>query len=414
MLRINRFLQLQLICRQADKEAPSDGEDPIFILYHGNAPEVMLDIVKFTTDPEFAIGGQSPRVFIYLAIENLTCFLYKGMPTLMYLPEKMFRDLNPELKDLLMVLHDNDRWLEGMAAVRMLGAASFHPYSCRWFSNNVDIFQVVCRYTYRGREAFEERIKAGEITAKRRDDDTNTLLSLYRSWDDTVALARLVGTLTCSFAVCAFYNVTKWSMTDYTVYLNNCVAVRKANVLSHFPYITKQLMTWPKPAQFLNYFLFGVRRCLDMEGATDDLFIKNLSHNRKQGLPQGIESLKHWSNPTIRPTILGWIICHALSLNDVLGACACIQILIHALTTFREPAVSTVIETIGSELMDLAHLVKYTTALKDEVTVDEIPVQTPILEALLRHGRVPYLAHSVEDTIEGHWVSCRGCELQLD
>ncbi len=403
ILRINRFMQLQLIRKATVKDPVSSDDDPIFILYHSTAPEIMLDVVKFTSDPEFALGGQIPNFLNYLAIENLTSFLYKGMPTQPYLSEKLFRDLNPELKELLVVLSDDQKWFEAMAIVRMMGIASFSPCCYHWLQKNGDIFEVICRYMYRAPEIIEEKIKAGEVVAKRKDDISMHLL-LYRNWDDPVAVARLVGTLTCSHAVFAFYNTMKWSMTDYDVYARHSIVFRRAEVFTHFFRITKQLMIWPNAGQFLNYFVFGIRRCLDMDGAVNDLFIKGLSNSRKHNTPRGIESLKYWSHATIRPTTLGWIVCHALSLNEVFGACACIQILTHVLVNFRNPVVSTVIESIGAELMDLAHLVKFTSALKDEVAVQEIPVQTPILEALLRYAGVSHTVHGQGDTFEGQYI----------
>lgn len=407
LLRVNRFLQLQLVGRRTELNALKiDDDDPIFILYHGDAPESMLDVFKLIADPEFALGGECPTFLVYLAIENLTCFMYRKMPTLEYLPLKLFRDLQPELRELLLILKEKSMWFEGLAVIRMLGIAAFQPYTSHWLTlnENADIFEIVCRHMYRGREIVDEI-----ITILKMFDNMTTLLLLHRNWDDSVAIARLVGTQTCTYAVFAFYNVMKWSVTDFDVYLGNAERIRRAEVFPHFFHITKQLMIWPTPGQFLNYFLFGVRRCLDMDGVVSELFLNNAGYGRKQKTPRGIESLKYWNHSKIRPTALGWLICHALSLNEVYGTCASIQILTHVLVNFRDPVVSFVIETIGPELLDLAHLIKYTTELKDEVTVQEIPVQTPILEALLRHGGMSHIPLDKSNTFEGTLIVQLNC-----
>ena len=124
LMRIHRFLQVHLLSYDREKGRGNHDDDPVFVMYHAEVPELMLEVVKFSFDPEFALGGQNPSFLCYLAIEILTDFVYKDMPSFTYLSDKLFRDLSPELTDLLVILRDESRWIESLAIIRSVPTAA--------------------------------------------------------------------------------------------------------------------------------------------------------------------------------------------------------------------------------------------------------------------------------------------------
>ena len=387
--QINRFIQLHFLGYTKRNNRTDAGP---LILYHAEVPEMMLEVIKCSFDPEFSLTDQNRSTLPFLAIECLITFMYKESPMFTLLPEKLFRDLSMGVLDLVDIVRGKMTWVESFASVRLFGIASFNSNCCHWLNTHSSALELLCEHMYRAPEIVEEKIKSGEV--RRHTEHISSLIMMFRTSNDLVQSARLMGTLTANIAVFVFHNVLKWSMSNYEVYLANTHAIKKANVLGCFMRITKQLMIWIEPGQFLNYFLAGIRNCMDMMDGPQVLFLKHLTHFREHKIPKGVESLKYWSHASIVPSTLGWFACHALCLNNALGTGWCISTLTYVLTHARESVSAGIIDTIGAELMDLAHLV--------EVEVpSKIPVQSIILQALLRHGGFSHKIYDLNDSFKG-------------
>lgn len=341
-----------------------------------------------------------------MAIEILTCLLHQASDTFLLLPARLFDDAASRLDSLYDVLTGKLTWLDRLGVLHFYGVASFSPPGVYWLFSNIDTYQEVCTYMYRAADIAEDHIRRGEVDW--RHEELSCQIRAFRSDSDLELSARILGLLSTGQAVFVFLNVLRYSRSHYTAFRKVATAVRKARVLDHFATIVKKLMSWTDPTHFLNQFLNGIWLCMDMHRGPEDLFVDNIATCKERKTPVGIESLKYWRSDNKHPTHLGWFLAHSLCLDDLYGSGWCIHILCSLLKNASDNVVTTLVESCGDELMDLAHLV--------EISYPEAKtkVQAVILEALLRHGGITHRevacdvfegeltgAHTEEDIVQG-------------
>ena len=391
---LNRYLHVHLLSYSRHGD---NSDDTPTAFYHAEVPEVMLEIVRLSFDPDYFVSSSKRHCLAYLAIEILACFLHKSSQTFCLLPEKLFGDPRIGMDSLVDVLLGKLSWVDTLAVVRFFGTASFSPAAVKWLLEHPDTLQLLCKYMYRSMEVVEEKISRGEIN--KRDEDLVILIKSFRAGEDLNVCCRLMGLLTVNYATFILQNVLRHSQLNYEHFIMISTAIRRANLLGHASYIIKQLMIWIEPGQFINYFLCGVRHCMDMQGGPEALFIEDLTYCRENKIPPGIEGLQFWSHASLWPSRLSWFMCHALCLSDSQGSGWCTFILCYVIDHAEEELCAKILDVIGPELMDLAHLVKIESP-------SAINVQPTILEALLRHIGVPHQVYGVKDSVEGKLQNC--------
>ena len=386
---LNRFLQVHLLSYSRNRDTRDDTPT---IFYHAEVPEVMLDIVRLAFNPGYFIGSSKRHCLAYLAIEILCSFVHKISQTFSLVPEKLFADPRMGVESLVDVLFGKLSWVNTLAVVRFFGTASFNPATVKWLLSHPDTLELLCKHTYLSMELVEEKISRGEI--RKCSKDLEDLLQTFRYNDDLELTCRLMGLLTVNHAVFVFQNVIRQCQTSYENFIKISTAVKRADVLGHVSYIIKQLMTWVEPGQFLSYLLGSIEHCLDMQGGPEALFIDNLTYCEENSIPAGIEGLKFWNHSSLWPSRLSWFICHALCLSNSHGSGRCISILLYVLDHVQDELCGKVLNAIGPELMDLAHLIEAEASVR-------IHVQPTIMEAFLRHIGVPHQVYGRNDSVEG-------------
>ena len=387
LVEINRFLQLYLLVFTTKANPTEQDEGPI-VFVHAEVPEIMLDVLKLSFDPEFFLDNPKRRCLPYLAIEVIAGFLHKTMPTFDLVSERLFRNLTMGVMDIADVLFGKLSWVETLAAVRFFGVASFHPVSSLWLHKYPNIYEEICRWTYRSVQIVEEKVANGEINS--RDENLVSLITTFRAGEDLVQSARLMGLHTLNHAILAWHHMMCWCLRDQEIFIHISAYIRRANVLGNFSFIVKQMMTWIEPGQFMNSFMAASRCCLNTPGGFEDLFLANFAYCRENNISLGVASLKYWGHPKLWPSRIGWMIAHGLCLDDSMGCGWCISILHFVLMYGPEEVSSTIIQELGPWLMDLAHLLD-----NEHPTITR--VQPGILEALLRYGGI---SHRLSDRSE--------------
>ena len=99
-------------------------------------------------------------------------------------------------------------------------------------------------------------------------------------------------------------------------------------------------------------------------------------------------------HPTRYPNTVAWFLLHAFCHDESFGSGWCAYILCHVLGRGPESLANEIVDRFGQDLMDLAHLVEVTQPVA-------VSVQSIILEALLRYGKIQHKVYNHSDLYEG-------------
>ena len=407
LLRTKCYLDLHILLfvKNGDKS-----DDCPITFFHAELPEIMLEMIEQSFNSDFFIGSAKMRCVPSLAISVMTSFMHMHSETFLLMSDKFFRD--SELKLVRVsegALDDKLTCFDKLTMVQFYGVASYCRM-CKWFlfrHSNI-VFQV-CTLMYHGMEIIEEKIRNREINWQ--NETLACSLTTFRDDDNLILTSRLLGIHTTNQAVVFFKNVLESTTENHELYQYASKSVMKAEVLKHFPYIVKQIMTWFDPGLYLNHFLTGVKLCLGMGKAIEHLLMENLTYTLEHKLPVWIDTFKFWNHETKFPNTIAWFLLHSLTLNKKFGSNLCIFILCHVLSESEDSVVDEIVKYFGLDLIDLAHLVEISSPKKTSV-------QSIILEAILRYGRIQHKVYNYSDIIEGMFVYlllslCCGSEWEI-
>jgi len=389
LLRTRRFLELHVLLFSKNG---NHTDETSLILYHAEVPEIMLEMIQQSFSSDFFIGSAKMRCVPSLAFGVLSTFMYAYAEIFPIVPDKLFRDSEVSLEVVSQgAFHDKLTWFDKLCMVQFYGAASYSR-ACIWFLHkHPDIVYEVCLLMYRGMEMIEEKIKNHEINWQ--NETLACFLMTFRDDEDLETTSRLFGIHTVNQAVMFYKNIMDSTMLDFVLYREIGKAVMRAEVLQHFPYIVRQIMIWCDPGLYLNTFLAAVSHTLCMAGAMQELFIENLSYSLEHKLPLNIDTFKYWGHTTRFPNTVAWFLLHAFCHSKQFGSNWCTYILCHVLSKAEESMANEIVDKFG-DLMDLVHLVEITEPLT-------ISVQSIMLEALLRYGKIQHKVYNRSDLYEG-------------
>lgn len=350
------------------------------LLYHADVPEILLEMIRKTLEIARRPKFQCFECLPFLAMEVLTTFLHPKSLTSMHVPEKLFNDSREGIGLMVNILRGQLTWFDTLAVTRFFSIASLSPPGIYFIMTHLDTFKLICELVYRSTKMVEEKIGNDDVT---RDEAVISRLKTFRTDPDLNISARLFSHIAMHNAIIVFRHTIKASLTDPQLLFNVMKVVDEAEVVRHFSSVVKHLMIWVEPGQYLNHFLAGIRYCVDIPGAMQELFLDDIDYSKEHRLSVGIDSFKYWKHETRYPARLTWFLTHAFALRDEQGSGWCIVTLCHLLKNGNWRDVERLIESCGSELMDLAHLL-------DIDTPERTSVQSTILEALLRFGGFSY------------------------
>ena len=398
---LGRYLQLHLytFCRETDV---SDAGP--MIMYQAGVPDLLLRAVKLSLDSSadyFRVSDASSvlRCLPHMAIVLLGYFMHPTSPTFITFSERLFRGMKPELECIVDVAQGKLSWIDSFAAVRFFSTASDSANCCFWTMGRPDVVQVICKYLHSSSEIVQEKINRGEIT--KRNKHVSAILTYTQASSRLDRSAQIMGRVTISHAAIFMCNVLRYSLRNYEWFLATTLVVRRANVMAQFCYTVKQLFMLLEPDTGIMSYFESIRYLLDVRGGVEALVFDDTSYCEENSIPRGITGLQFWTHASLFPSRLSIVTCIALSLNCSIGFQRCTDILLHILDTCLPDVITCVVDVIGAELMDLAHLLEwwdFTIPLK---AGNHVSVQNRILEALLRHAGFSYKQYDTKDTIEG-------------
>ena len=390
LLRTKRFLDLHILlyAKSGDKT-----DNTPLIFYHSELPEIMLEMIHQSFNSDFFIGSAKMRCVPSLGIAVITSFFYMYSETFIIMPDKFFTDSDYSIVRVSDgAFRDKLQWFDKLSIVMMYGAASFSR-ACIWFiQQRPSIAYELFTMTYRSMEIVDEKIRNREINWQ--NETLACFLTSFREDNDLVLTSQFFGVSATNHAVAFFKNIMESTLKDYSIFQMIGKMMMRAEVLKHFSYIVKQVLIWYDPGAYLNTFLAGVSHSLGMKGAVEQLMMENLSYFLEHKYPLGIETFKYWTHETRYPNIVAWFLLHAFSLSKKFGSNWCLCILCHVLNEAEDKMVDQIVENFGLDLMDLAHLIEL-------FTPKRIHVQSTILEALLRYGRIQHKVYDRSEVIEG-------------
>lgn len=390
LLRTKRYLELHILlyAKQGDKS-----DDIPLQLYHAEVPEIMLEMIQQSFSSDFFIGSAKMRCVPSLALSVLTAFMYVYAETFSVVPDKLFRDSEISLEIVsLGAFHDKLTWFDKLSVVQFYGAASYSRGCILFLQNHPNIVYEVCLLMHSGMEMIEDKIKNHEINWQ--NETLACFLMSFRDDEDLETSSRLFGIHAVNQASMFYKNVMDSALLDYSTYQVVGKSVMKSEILRHFPSVVRHIMIWYEPGLYLNTFLAAVSHTLGMAGAMQELFMEDLSYTLEHKLPFDIETFKYWGHATRHPNIVAWFFLHSFCHSKRFGSDLCAYILCHILSQAEERVANEIVSNFGLDLMDLAHLVEVTHPLT-------ISVQSIILEALLRYGKIQHKVYYRSNLYEG-------------
>ena len=378
VIQINRFLHILLLINSKKKD-PEEQDDTHLFLYHADAPEILLEMLYRTMRD---LGKHLRyQCLPFLAVQTLTTFIHPKSLSSMHVTEKIFNDSKERIELLVKILDNELTWFDKLAVTYFFSAASQTPAGVYFIMTHLDSFRELCELTYRATEMVEAKIEEKDGIPK--EGKVAILLRAFRLDNDLQLSAQLFSHIAMHNCIMVFRYTIRASMNDPEILFEVMKTIDRASVVEHFSYIIKHLMVWVEPGQYVNQFLEGMRYCVDIPGAVEELFLSDIESAKENRLSVGVDSFKYWKHETRYPMRLTWLLTHAFALRDEMGSGWCIVILCHLLQKGNWGEVGKLIENCGSELMDLAHL------LNIEMP-ERTRVQSIILEALLRFGGFSY------------------------
>ena len=318
----------------------------------------------------------------------------------MFAPDRFFHDARARLEAVTEGTLRDDRlnWFDKLCLVRFYGAASYNRSCVGFLHARPALVREVCVQLYRGMELVEGMLCDGEINWQ--SETLVCFLTTFRDDEDLELTARLVGMHTLNMAVAFYANVMDSTLREHETFRAVGESVMQAHVLRRFPFVVKHVMTWFEPGLYLNLLLGAVSHTLGMAGAVEELFAEELSSAVEQRLTLGIDTFKLWGKRDVYPNTVAWFLLHALCHSKEFGSKWCAYILCHVLSGAEEVLANRIVEEFGAELMDLAHT---TELARHPITVS---VQSVVLEALLRYGKVQHKVFNRSDVYEGTVQDC--------
>ena len=422
-------------------------------LVSANFPEILIDFItrhhkgEFKNDSKFKLYP-----IAYMAVDMLAYFLHRQSVSFPILGEKIFREM-PGAPQQVVALLRNGRWYEALAAMRFFGFASMHPSGTLWLFQRQKLLVEILRYSHCAPEVVERHMPKGRALIE--DETLRAVFGVHIQTGDFVRIAKILSTYAAGMGAVTFSSIMVQFGCNFEEFIIVKRIVYKAELLSNFVNITRQLMSWLSPGRFMSMFLQSIHRCMDMERGANLLFVEDFDFFRRNKIEAGWESLKYWYHQTLRPSSIAYLMCHALTTKSLIGAhwaaalvattldsapdevCRpiiqvcweCVYMYIHVQCCKRErrkfslsPSLSLSLflslslplpipipfflppslfpfltpspspsQACGHELMDLAHGTK----------ADYIPIQHMLLQALLKHGGFPFKYWEKYDSYSG-------------
>lgn len=403
LLRTKRYLELHILL-YAKHEDLSDGTP--LILYHAEVPEIMLEMIQQSFSSDFFIGSAKMRCVPSLALSVLTSFFFAYSQTFLFVPEKLFRDSAETMHTVsLRTFRDKLTWFDKLSLVQFFGVASNSRGCMVFFHRHLDVVYELCTLIYRGMEIVGEKLQNQEINWQ--NETLACFLTTFRDDEDIETTAKMFGMHTINQSVMFYKNLMNSTLLQFDLFEVIGRIVMRAEVLRHFSYLVKHIMIWFDPGLYLTTFLAAVSHTLKMAGAIQELLMENLSYTLEHKFPLGMETFKFWNHETRYPNTIAWFLLHAFCLNKKYGSDWCICILCHVIKEAEDKVVNEIVENFGLDLIDLAHVIEITSPEPtseltiEQTTIKKISVQSIILEALLRYGRLQHKVYGFNDIIEG-------------
>lgn len=386
------------------------------------APEHMLDIIKRGNNHEY-ITVKTYRSYpvCFLAAEILSYFLHPQCTAAPIVTEKLFRDMPGGPHELIRMMNTQS-WYESFAAVRVFGFASTHPTTCLWFLKHPKILAAIFAFSFAAGEIIERHVQKDKM--QNVEDYLKVLCNATIKKENYIKTTRIMANYASCMAVLVFNNMMHHFGAHYEEFLVLRKAVYDAQILEHFFCISRHMMRWLSPGRFMSGFLQGIYRCLEMDRAMKLLFVNNFAFCREHKIAPGWESLKYFNHPTLEPSHITFLLCHALSVKYLIGAHWAAAIIAYVLENASDEVCRPIIEvsvfknfytvfqivawyvfywlqTCGSFLLDLAHILTLREPLK-------ISIQNVIMEALLRYAGFSHQVWGKSDRYIGECVGERG------
>ena len=313
---LRRFLTMHFLCN----DPSSDRFDTVPVtLVNANLPEIMMDVIKQSNDGDF---DKFPKLkhhpLAFFAIEIMGCFVHRRCVANPIVCERLFRDWPGAPQQLVKVLNGSQSWYESLAVVRLFGYASTCPVGCLWLLRHRKVLATVLRHIHSTATIVEEntaKVKSGAT-----DHALKNMLWVHLDSEDFSKVARIMGTAASSLAALLFYSILIQFGAHYEEFLIIKKAVYDSGILSNFMACARQLMHWLSPGRFMSGFLESVHKCLEMDRTMKLLFLDDFSFFREHDFSPGWDSLKYWDHDTLRPSVVAWLVCHALTMKPLIGS----------------------------------------------------------------------------------------------
>ena len=315
LCRVRRYLMMHVLYSGLKDERMDLA--PVTLASAG-VPEMMLDFIKRGNDREFILLPKYRSYpVVFLAAEILSYFMHRQCSVYPVFCEKFFREM-PGAPQEISRMMDVQSWYESLAAVRLFGFGATHPAGCLWLLHHRSTFTKLLQFTYGAGEVIERHIQREKM--QNVEDYLKVLCQVHVQKENYVKTTRIMGTYASCMAVLVFTNMMHHFGANYEEFRILRRAVYDAEVLQNFYNIARQLIRWLTPARFMSGFLQGIFRCLEMDRAMKYLFLENFEFFRKHKVSAGWDSLHHWNHQTLRPSHIAFLVCHALTVKNLIGA----------------------------------------------------------------------------------------------
>lgn len=335
---LRRFLTMHFLCN----DPSSDRFDTVPVtLVNANLPEMMMDVVKKANDGGF---DNFPKLqhhpLAFFAVEILGCFVHRRCVANPIVSERLFRDWPGATQQLVKVLNGRQSWYESLAVVRLFGYASTCPVGCLWLLRHRKVLATVLRHIHSTAKIVEENTAEAESM----DQALRNMIWVHLDHKDPAKVARIMGTAASSLAALMFYSIMIQFGAHYEEFLTIKKAVYDSGILSNFMTAARQLMHWLSPGRFMSGFLESIHKCLEMDRTMKLLFLDDFSFCQEHEYSPGWASLKYWNHETLRPSVIAFLVCHALTMKPLIGANWATAILVTTLDNASDEVCRPIIE----------------------------------------------------------------------
>jgi len=389
--RIKIYLDLHIVFYDTQE----DNSDSLpFMFYYAEAPEILLTMLKQALHKDFFAGDSKTRCLPSLAICVLTDLHHMKALSFTLVPDKIFRDSERIVLEVTNgALEDRYTWYDKLNFIQFYGVASCSRGCLHFLHHHMDVVRRLLYFLHHTRRLVDQMVERGAISW-RNSNQSRFLGMMFHNSEDLDLCAKFFGSYVTNHAVMLFWNLTNSAKKKIDLFKTLSKEIINSQVLDHFMPVVRTLMTWFDPGLFLRQFLDGITKCLKILGAVESLFLRDLDQAIEMKRPLDIETFHFWNHETKMPNNIAWLLLHAFTMNSKMGYNQCIRILCYIVDNSEEEIADKVVDKFGLDFIDLAHFLELDNPYK-------LNVQSVILQALLRHGRVHHKVFGRSDIYEG-------------